>query len=179
MMNSIILPDLIDTGRLILRRWTPEDAEELFGMASDPEIGTSAGWRPHQSVHDSIYAIESWRSSNGVYAIVSRSYGRPVGCIEAHADPDILRKGPRDVEMGFWIGRRYWGQGFAAEALSALMETAFSCGASRVWCQCLEGNIQSARVMEKCGMSFHHRSVSANDFTGEVIVCYYVIKKGH
>ena len=171
------MPDSIDTPRLLLRRWTEDDADDLFDIASDPSVGETAGWRPHSSIQDSRDAISDWGSRPGVYAIVSRSYGRPVGCIEIDTDPKILRKGPKDAEVGFWIGRRYWGQGFATEALSELLDAAFGCGVSKVWCQCLEDNVASVRVLEKCGMVFHHRSVSANEFTGEVVTRFYAGKK--
>lgn len=44
---------MLETERLILRKWTEEDAESLFEYAKDPEIGPAAGWPPHKSVEES------------------------------------------------------------------------------------------------------------------------------
>ena len=55
---------MLETERLILRKWTEEDAESLFEYAKDPEIGPAAGWPPHKSVeekqscHQKMYLME-------------------------------------------------------------------------------------------------------------------------
>ena len=43
---------MIETERLVLRRWRPEDAESLFEYAKDPEVGPPAGWPPHKSIEE-------------------------------------------------------------------------------------------------------------------------------
>ena len=48
---------MLETERLILRKWTEEDAESLFEYAKDPEIGPAAGWPPHKSVEESRAVI--------------------------------------------------------------------------------------------------------------------------
>lgn len=45
---------MIETDRLILRHWRDSDAETLFKLASDPDIGPVAGWPPHTSVENSL-----------------------------------------------------------------------------------------------------------------------------
>lgn len=51
-----------ETKRLILRPWTEDDAEDLFLYASDPDIGLSAGWPPHQNIEDSRNTIKRYFS---------------------------------------------------------------------------------------------------------------------
>ncbi len=41
---------MLETERLILRRWEEKDAEKLFEYAKDPDVGPIAGWPPHQSI---------------------------------------------------------------------------------------------------------------------------------
>ncbi len=172
------MPDVIDTApRLILRRWSREDADDLYDMASDPSLGEDAGWRPHRAPEDSLEAIDGVLSKDGVYAIVSRANGRPVGCIELDRDPKILRKGPKDAEVGFWIGSRYRNQGFAREALETVIAAAEDNRVSRIWARCYEGNEASAHVLSACGFRFDHRSLSENDYTGEVAVCVFLRKR--
>lgn len=51
---------MLETERLILRKWTEEDAESLFEYAKDPEIGPAAGWPPHKSVEESRAVIKMY-----------------------------------------------------------------------------------------------------------------------
>ena len=43
----------LETKRLLLRPWREEDAPALFRYASDPQVGPSAGWKPHASLEES------------------------------------------------------------------------------------------------------------------------------
>ena len=52
----------LETERLMLRSWREEDAETLYRLASDPEVGPSAGWMPHTSVEHSREIIRTYRS---------------------------------------------------------------------------------------------------------------------
>jgi RimJ/RimL family protein N-acetyltransferase len=149
----------------------------MFEMASDPVIGTRAGWRPHETVQDSLdFIIESARRPD-VYAIIQRSTGRPIGCVELFHDPNIMRKGPKDAEIGYWVGSAYWNQGYATEAVGILLDKAFSSGIPKVWGQCLEDNIASYRVLERCGFRFHHRGICENPVLGEVTVRFYTLSR--
>ena len=72
----------LETARLILRRWTEDDAEDLFQYAQDPDIGPIAGWPPHQNVEERILPT---RKMNANWATGSES---PSGVT------DICRKLP-------------------------------------------------------------------------------------
>ena len=50
---------MLETERLILRKWTDADAESLFHYAKDPAVGPAAGWQPHQSVEESRNVIRN------------------------------------------------------------------------------------------------------------------------
>ena len=50
---------MLETERLILRKWTEADAESLFECARDPEVGPIAGWPPHRSVEESLDVIRN------------------------------------------------------------------------------------------------------------------------
>lgn len=97
-------------------------------------------------------------SASGAYAIVLKETGLPVGSIGVieprtrHVDVQC-----GDLELGFWIGRPYWGQGLVPEAVEALLGICFAnpaCGA--IWCGHYEGNEKSRRCQEKCGFAYHH-----------------------
>ncbi len=62
-----------------------------------------------------------------------------------------------DRELGFWIGKPYWGRGIIPEAVDALLGQCFAGPACHaVWCGYYEGNEKSRRCQEKCGFAFHH-----------------------
>jgi len=70
---------MMETARVLLRRWTVADAEALFKYASHPEVGPAAGWPPHSSVAESLEIIQTVFSAPEVYAIVLKETGEPVG----------------------------------------------------------------------------------------------------
>lgn len=150
---------MIETKRLILRPWQETDAEALFTYARDPQIGPVAGWPPHTSVENSLEIIRTVFAASEIYAVVLKSIGRPVGsCGIMFADTthpaDI--KG-REAEIGYWIGKPYWGLGLIPEAVVKLLERCFNVlNLSAVWCGHYDGNDRSRRVIEKCGFIYHH-----------------------
>ena len=50
---------IIETERLILRKWTQDDAESLFIYAKNPNVGPIAGWPPHKNIEERRDIIEN------------------------------------------------------------------------------------------------------------------------
>ena len=149
----------IETERLTLRPWRDEDAAALFGLASDPAVGPAAGWPPHRSVDESREIIRTVFAAPDTFAVCLRETGEPVGCVGLVPPRcDASRLGPgRELEVGYWIGKPFWGRGFAPEAVCAVQRHAFETrGCDALWCGYYEGNERSRRVMEKCGFIPHH-----------------------
>ncbi len=97
----------VETERLILRRFTIDDADAMFrNWANDPEVTKYLTWPAHPSVEVSRMVLESWVSQyddNAVYqwAIVPRDIGEPVGSIGAvHGRDEIAM-----VHIGYCIGK--------------------------------------------------------------------------
>lgn len=145
----------MQTKRLILRPWREDDAEELFRYASDPDVGPPAGWQPHTSVENSRDIIRDVLSAPETYAVCLKENGKPIGSIGFHrAD---LAELPDEYELGYWIGKLFWGQGLIPEASREMLRYAFcELGMSRIWCGHYDGNIKSRRVQEKLGFVYHH-----------------------
>jgi RimJ/RimL family protein N-acetyltransferase len=168
----------LDTPRLVLRPWEDSDSRVLYELASDPAVGEMAGWKPHGSEEESLGIIRTVFAKPSVFAVVLRAANRPIGCVGLDRDPQILRKGPKDAELGYWIGRTYWNQGYATEAVSEVIRYGFEEeGITKIWCQALDSNRQSARVQEKCGFRFDHRGVFSNPYVGEVVTSVSVLSK--
>lgn len=168
----------IGTRRLILRPWREEDAESLYRYASDPLVGPAAGWPVHTSVDHSREIIRTVLSADGTYALFLREAPEEavgsVGTIPA-AVPGVTG----EEEIGYWIGRPFWGQGLVTEAVRELLRCCFEeKGARRVWCSHFAGNERSRRVIEKCGFSYRLTHTARTEQLGEERpALYYAITK--
>lgn len=149
---------ILESKRIVLRPWMAEDAENLYEYAKDPLVGPSAGWPVHKSVEESRGIIENVLSAPETYALCLKASGKPVGSI------GLKLKGFNDMsdredecELGYWIGRPFWGQGLVPEAAEILLHRAFTELKMRVvWCGYYDGNIKSRRVQDKLGFIYHH-----------------------
>lgn len=75
------MKEIMQTNRILLRRWQESDAEALFQCASDPEVGPRAGWAPHKSKEDSLNIIRTIFHNNTMWAIVLIETNQIVGCV--------------------------------------------------------------------------------------------------
>ena len=148
---------MFETERLVLRRWEDSDAADLYEYARDPDVGPIAGWPPHRSVAESREVIRSVFSGKEAYAICLKDGGRPIGAIELKLNGHTDMTGRDDeCELGYWLGKPFWGRGIMPEAVREMLRRAFEeLGMTRVWAGYYEGNDKSRRVQEKCG--FRHR----------------------
>jgi len=146
----------LETERLILRPWCEADAEELYEYACDPDVGPIAGWPVHTSVENSREIIREVLSSDGTYAVILKGTGLPIGSIGIMRNKNIPT-GEKEAELGYWLGKPYWGQGLIPEAAREFLRYCFEeMHLDRVWCGFYEGNEKSRRVQEKCGFKYHH-----------------------
>ena len=150
---------IITTERLILRPWRESDAETLYHYAKDPEIGHLCGWNPHQSVEESLNIIRTVFNAPETYAVCLGETYKAIGTIALEAgESATLPLAFREAELGYWLGRPYWRQGYASEAAAALIRRAFTeLAYDALWCVCHEENDRSKGVMEKCGFSYVRR----------------------
>lgn len=151
---------ILETERLILRRWEESDAEDLYKYASNPDVGPIAGWPPHQSLDESKDVIKNVLNGKEAYAICLKEDGKVIGAIELklNGHTDITEKDD-ECELGYWIGKPFWGQGLMPEAAHELLRHAFEdIGMSKVWCGYYECNIKSKRVQEKVGFKYQWTS---------------------
>lgn len=173
----------IKTKRLHLRLWREEDAGRLYTLCRVPEIGHAAGFPPHGSAEVSRAVIRDVLSQPETYAIVNRGSGEIIGsCALILSLEGSECKQPGDAEVGYWIGKAYWGWGFATEALVALAEHAGrTLGLRGLWGVILPDNIGSRRVLEKAGFTFHHREdtyLAQMDTTRPALYYYRTLSPG-
>ena len=148
----------LETKRLILRPWTESDAENLFKYAQDPDVGPIAGWPPHQSPEESLNVIKHVFTGAECYAICEKGSEEVIGAIElklnGHTD---MTEQDDECELGYWLGKPFWGRGYMPEAAKELLRRGFEeLGMTTIWCGYYDGNDKSKRVQEKVGFVYHH-----------------------
>ena len=150
-------PARIETPRLLLRPWTPDDAPALSEAfaASRAELARWTPWVLEESDTPDALRRKLERHAEGFatgpdwrYALLTRGDDpQLVGGASLHA-----RVGPGAIEIGYWLATPATGQGFATDAAAALGAAAFDIpGIERVEIRCDPGNVSSMRVPERLG----------------------------
>ena len=144
----------LETARLLLRPWQESDAESCYRYASDPLIGPGAGWPVHTSVENSREIIKTVLSEPGTLAVtLKEAPGETIGSVGVF--PTDAPGAEGESEIGYWIGRPFWGRGLIPGAVRELLRYCFEeTDAQRVWCAHYIGNEKSKRVIEKCGFAY-------------------------
>ena len=147
---------LLTTDRLLLRRFTLDDADDLLALDSDPEVRRFIEDGEPVTREASIETIEWWLSHYephdiyGFWAAIERETGTFIGWF--HFRPH--EGSPRDEpELGYRLVASSWGKGYATEGSRALIDMGFSSDrVQRVVAETMTVNGASRRVMEKAGM---------------------------
>ncbi|NUN63274.1 GNAT family N-acetyltransferase [Pseudanabaena biceps] len=146
----------LQTPRLILRKLTIADAEDIFAYASDPQVTAYTLWEAHRSIDDTYdylnnIVFELYRSGQGMdWGIISKKSNKLIGTCGLYTKPVHRR-----AELGYALSRDYWGQGLMTEAAKAAIAFGFHVmHLQRIQGYCAVENISSARVLEKSGLEF-------------------------
>lgn len=156
----------IKTKRLMLRRFTPKDAGDMFrNWASDDEVTKYLTWPTHSTIEISQWVVNDWVSSyekDNFYQWAIEFEGQAIGSIAVVAHRDDVAM----AQIGYCIGRAWWGKGIMPEALQAVMDYLFDeVGMNRLEACYDPNNPNSGRVMAKCGMKYEgtHRQSGRNN----------------
>lgn len=133
---------MLKTERLILRKWTDEDADSLFEYAKNPDVGPIAGWLPHTSREESLRVIQNLLNGSECYAICEKGNQKAIGAIElklnGHTD---MTERDDECELGYWIGKPFWGRSYVSEAAREIIRHGFEdLGMNTIWCGYYDGN---------------------------------------
>lgn len=147
---------MIITGRLILRNWTEEDAQQLYDVAKNPHIGKALGWSPHASVNYSRHIIKDYWNGAEDYAVVLKFTEQVIGGIRLKRDSTSwLITADNEAEAEFWLAEPYWGQGIMSEALAALSAHCFNdLKLAKIWAGYLDDNMRAWKLLKKCGFQY-------------------------
>lgn len=142
---------VLETKRLMMRPPHREDVEDLALIANDRDIAEMTSRMPHPYSQDDAIAFidgfENGQYEGCIYAITNSETGRLMGM---GAVENRSRFG--GLEIGYWLGKPYWGKGFATEAASALVDLAFRVTETdKVLAACRTNNPASRKVLQKQG----------------------------
>jgi ribosomal-protein-alanine N-acetyltransferase len=174
----------LETKRLKLRRFTIEDAKNIYdNWACDPQVTRFLRWEAHKDVEESRAFIGKTiagysDSASYQWAIELKEQDTVIGAIGLMVENENDEKG----EIGYCMGKAFWGMGIMAEALSRVLEFAFEeVGFNRIEASHSVRNPASGRVMQKAGMLFecHARQLYKSRSGFEDCDIYYILKEDY
>ncbi len=167
----------LETERLILRSWQPEDLNDLYEYAKNPDVGSMAGWEPHSSKAVSLAVLKSFIEVSGNWAIVLKETRKAIGQLRIY--PDVNRGKYNAKYINFALSFDYWGKGYMTEAIKRIVEYVFKdMGIDLLSVFHYPHNIRSKRVIEKCGFTYEATlKQSQKIYNGQIYdsVCYYMM----
>jgi [ribosomal protein S5]-alanine N-acetyltransferase len=142
----------LQTERLILREYGPDDFYAVHAYASDPRVAKFVEWGPNQPQDTREFLDACLRDQRTLprttYTLaLTEAGGAPFGSVA------LFARRADAAAMGYVVRPDHWSQGYASEAAAAILHYAFSTlGLHRVQATCRPENLASARVLEKIGM---------------------------
>lgn len=166
----------IETERLILRPFVMQDADAMYrNWASDPEVTKFLSWPTYKSVDTAHEILEVWTNQYDdktfyQWAIELKELGQPIGSISVVNHDDNVEM----AEIGFCIGKNWWGQGIMTEAFQAVIDFLFGVvGVQRIEAGHDPNNPASGAVQRKCGLKYEgtlRRSIRSNQGITDKVV---------
>jgi len=144
---------VLETERLLLRKWNDDDAAQVADIYAKPEVMEfipGGVWSTDRTAR----AIARMRELDiehgyGFYPVVVKNLGRVIG----HCGLGLLEQTP-EIEVAYILNSPYWGQGYASEAARAIIAHAFSrLNISRIVAVAFPENVRSIAVMRSVGMT--------------------------
>jgi RimJ/RimL family protein N-acetyltransferase len=152
----------LETARVLLREFIPDDAEQMYLLNQDPEVIRYTGDGPFASVAAARSFLEAYdvyrRYGMGRLAVIRKEDRQWLGWSGLKFHPDS-----GETDLGYRFFRQYWGQGYATETGKAGLEYGFGqLKLEKIVAQVVKDNIASVRVLEKLGFS----NWESHDFHG-------------
>lgn len=147
---------VIETDRLILRAFKQSDLDDFFEYASVEGVGEMAGWHHHENKGDTQEILNHFVNEDKTFALVLKETNKVIGSlgVERYGMENELSEffGYKGREIGYVLGKAYWGKGLMPEAVKAVIRYLFEVAdLDFLTCGYYCFNSQSKRVQEKCG----------------------------
>ena len=147
-----MLPERLLAGPVVLRRFVAADAPRVELLAGEREVAQTTALIPHPYPAG---AAAAWIATHGAASAAGTEYTYAITELDGALVGAIgLRPRPAEREnLGYWIGRAFWGRGYATAAARAMLAIAFGLlDLDALTAAHLARNAASGRVMEKCGL---------------------------
>ena len=170
----------VDTARLHLRRFRPDDVEALSTIFAKPEVWRfpfGRGLSPSKSESFLNAQIAEWEANGfGCWIARERKTGRTIGYLGLSI-PTFLPEVLPAVEVGWRLDPEFWGRGYATEGARAALQEGFERLGLREICSIPQtGNVASIRVCERLGMRWDRTvQIPANERRGQLAAEFYVM----
>ena len=155
--------------KINLRKVVPSDAESIYQNAKDKDICLAVPLpMPYtlKSAQDYIKICQKkWKNKEEAqFGIEDKDTGKIIGMIGL-MNLDFKSK---KAEVGYWLGKKYWGKGIAKEALILILKFAFSnLKLNRIYAKVKSKNISSSKLLEKCNFKLEGRLRKDGKFKGK------------
>ena len=182
--------DLIDcpvlvTERLVLRAPRNEDVDAIARLADNLHVAEMLSRMPHPYTKE--HAVDFVRRANAgeigkcVYAITLAQSGTFIGCCGINYRRSKDEHAPcrkEELEIGYWLGKSYWGKGYATEAAHALVDLVFrATQVEKLYASCRVSNNASRRVIYKSGFQYTNTGMMDSITAGNVPVERYMLDR--
>lgn len=147
----------LETERLVLRPFAPNDLQDFYDYAKVPGVGECAGWRHHSDLEESRNILGLFIKEKKTFALVYKENNKVIGSIglEECRFPTTYYPTLSVREIGYVLSKDYWGHGLMSEAIQAVISYCFdTLDLDALSCCHFEGNERSRRVILKAGFSY-------------------------
>lgn len=155
--NMKIDNTILETERLVLRRWKKSDLDDFFEYASVEGVGEMAGWPHHESKDVTLKTLNDFINED-VVAIIYKKNNKVVGSIglkKSWASSEKKYEYLICKDIGYVLSKDYWGNGLMPEAVNAIVSYCFDeLEIDVLTCNHFSFNSQSKKVIDKCGFKY-------------------------
>ena len=135
---------ILETDRLILRRYCKDDLQDLYEYLSDDEVVKYEPYRPMNI--DKVESNLDWRiSTDEMIAVELKASKKMIGNIY------VGKRDFESLEIGYVFNKNYWGNGYAKESCSAFIKDVFAKDIHRIFAECDPLNLRSWKLLENLG----------------------------
>jgi len=156
------------------------DLDDFYAYASNPKVGRMAGWKAHTSKEEALAFIRSdwWRNEClAIYHLHDKKVIGTHGLHKSWAADDKRFSRLKSADMGYTIHPDYWNMGIATEATKNLINHCFTyMDVDLITCGHFKENLQSKRVIQKCGFAYDHQEeIYVEDLDTKFVQLRYVL----
>ena len=165
---------ILETERLVLRTFTPEDAQMFYDLCRDPKVLEFVGEKPLNSEEEALKVLtekilekQYAQHGYGRWAVHIKKNGLFIGWCGLKNDND-------EVDLGYRFKKKFWGKGFATEAAKAVLAYGFeNLNLPKIQAKAMQANEASIEVMKKIGMKF----ITNKNFDAHCGVLYEITRE--